>query len=63
MKLNDNELNDLPYEKPLQIDKRSYLYYYVSLLKTRHILIFKFYTSDYNSRIIKIDLIFISFFY
>ena len=61
MKLNDNELNDLPYEKALQINKRSYLQYYVSLLKTKHILIFSFYTSDYNSRIIKIDLIFISF--
>ena len=61
MKLNDNELNDLPYEKALKIDKRSYLQYYVSLLKTKHILIFTFYTSDYNSRIIKIDLIFISF--
>ena len=61
MLLNDNELNNLPYETALKIDKRSYLEYYISLLKTKHLLIFSFYTSDYNSRIIKIDLIFFSF--
>ena len=61
MELNDNELNNLPYETALKIDKRSYVQYYFSLLKTKHLLFFTFYTSDYNSRIIKIDLILLSF--
>ena len=61
MELNDNELNNLPYETALKIDKRSYVQYYFSLLKTNHLLFFNFYSSDYNSRIIKIDLILLSF--
>ena len=31
------------------------------MLKTKHSLIFSFFTNDYNSRIIKIDLFFIGF--
>ena len=43
-------------------DKRTYCEYYISLLKTKHSLFFSFcYNSDYNSRIIKIDLFFIEF--
>ena len=61
MKFNDYELNILSYEKAIKFDKRNYYHYFFSLLKTKHILIFAFYTSDYNSRIIKIDLLFISF--
>ena len=62
MDYNDEEINNLPYIKALQIDHRTFCQYYISLLKTKHILIFTFYTSnDYNSRIIKIDLFFISF--
>ena len=61
MKYNDDELNNLSYEKAIKFDKRTYLQYFISLLKTKHILIFLFNSSDYNSRIIKIDLFFISF--
>ena len=61
MKYDDYELNILSYEKALKFDKRTYIQYYISILKTKHILIFSFYHSDYNSRIIKIDLLFISF--
>ena len=55
--LNDYELNSLPYEEALKIDKRRYYQYYFSLLKMKHLLIFTFYTNtDYNSRLIKISL-------
>ena len=59
---NDDELNNLPYELALEIDNRSYCEYYISLLRTKHALIFTFwYKADYNSRILKIDLLFIIF--
>ena len=62
MVYNDKEMNELTYEQALKYDKRNYIQYYYSLLKTKHILIFSFCTSnDYNSKIIKIDLFFISF--
>ena len=58
----DNELNSLIYEKALKYDKRAFVQYYISLLKTKHLLIFSFYNNnDYNSKIIKIFL-FIFFF-
>ena len=56
------ELNNLSYELALECDNRKYCQYYISLIKTKHILINSFfYNKDYNSRIIKIDLFFISF--
>ena len=59
---NDDELNDLPYEEAISYDHRTYCLYYVSLLKTNHDFIFTFvYNSDYNSKIIKIDLFIIGF--
>ena len=59
---NDYELNHFTYSEALKIDKRTYLDYYFSLLKTKHIIIFTFYTnSDYNSKIIKIILFLFSF--
>ena len=62
MDYNDEELNNLPYKLALKFDKRTYWEYYISLLKTKHIIIFTFcYNKDYNSKIIKIDLFFISF--
>ena len=61
MEYNDYELNILSYDNAIKFDKRTYLQYYFSLLKTKHLLFFSFYPSDYNSRIIKIDLLFISF--
>ena len=62
MNYNDEELNNLPYQSALKFDKRTYCEYYISLLKTKHIIIFSFCNNkDYNSKIIKIDLFFISF--
>ena len=62
MEYNDEELNNLPYHLALKFDTRSYYEYYISLLKTKHIIIFSFCNNnDYNSKIIKIDLFFISF--
>jgi len=62
MEYNDFEKNDLTYELALKYDKRTFCEFYLSLPKTKHILIFSFcYNNDYNSRIIKIDLFFISF--
>ena len=62
IKFNDYELNTLPYNDAIQYDKRTYIQFYFSLLKTRHIVLFSFYPSnDYNSRIIKIYLFFYSF--
>ena len=59
---NDYELNDLSYNEALEIDKRIYFQYYLSLLKMKHILIFAFYTNtDYNSKLIKIILFLFSF--
>ena len=56
------ELNSLPYIKALKYDKRNYWQYYCSLIKTNNILLFSFYPNfDYNSRIIKISLFFVSF--
>ena len=55
------ELNNLIYEEALKKDKRSYFVYYISLLKTGHLIFFSFCPlKDYNSRIIKIDLFFFS---
>ena len=62
IKFNDYELNNLPYNKAIKYDKRTYSQFYFSLLKTRHILIFSFCpANDYNSQIIKIYLFFYSF--
>ena len=62
IKYNDYEINNFSYKQALKLDKRSYFQYYISLLKTKHLLIFTFYTkSDYNSKIIKIILFLFSF--
>ena len=62
MKPNISELNDLTYEEALKKDKRSYFEYYISLIKTKHSLMFSFFpVNDFNSRIIKIDLFLILF--
>ena len=58
----DFEINSLEYEEAFKLDKRSYIHYYISLLKYNHPLLFSFCTyNDYNSRIIKIFLFFFSF--
>ena len=58
---NDYELNSISYENAIKYDKRNFLSYYFSLIRTKHPLIFAFCPiKDYNSRIIKIDLLVIS---
>ena len=63
LKKNDNELNELSYKDALIYDKRTYIQYYFSLLKTNHLLLFSFYVNnkDYNSQIIKMFLFFLYF--
>ena len=57
MNLNDYELNNLPYIQALELDKRTFIDYYISLIKKKQLFIFTFYTkNDYNSSIIKICL-------
>ena len=61
-KFNSLELNSLNYEEALTFDKRNYLQYYISLLLTKHILLFSFIQhNDYNSQIIKIYIFFLTF--
>ena len=61
--LKDSEINTFSYEEALLKDKRNFWLYYLSLIKTKNLLIFSFYPvkNDYNSRIIKICLFFYSF--
>ena len=60
--LNDEELNSLDYGTAVIIDKRTFLQYYWSLLKKRHLILFAFYpANDYNIMIIKVSFFIISF--
>ena len=62
LNLNDYEMNNLVYEKAYQIDKRSFLKYYISLIRTKQIIISTFcMDTDYNSGVIKHMLFFLSF--
>ena len=62
MTYNDEELNNLSYELALKQDNRNFLEHYISLLKTKHDIIFTFFNNtDYNSKIIKIDLFLFNF--
>ena len=59
---NDYELNWLKFENSIKYDKRTYCQYYVSLLKTKHIIIMTFFNNnDYNSVTVKICLFLFSF--
>ena len=50
------------YEEALKYDKRTYIQYYWSLLRTKHLLLFAFVPSnDYNSTTTKICLFFFAF--
>ena len=56
------EMNNLDFEKAIKCDKRSYSEFYISLISTKHLLIFSFFTkTDYNSKAIKICLFFYIF--
>ena len=58
----DYELNKLNYFNALLTDKRKYCQYYLSLIKTKNLILFAFYPiDDYNLKIIKIGLFFLSF--
>ena len=58
----DYELDLMKYKKALKFDKRTYLEFYKSLLKSKHLFIFSFGPfKDYNSRTIKIFLFFFFF--
>ena len=62
MEYNELELNLLTYELALKYDKRTFCNYYISIIKTKHNLINSFfYSNDYNSKIMKIDLFIINF--
>ena len=61
-KFTDFELNLLFYPKALKYDKRTFSSYYISLVKSKNILLFPFCTKDdYNLFIIKINLFLLSF--
>ena len=58
----DYEINSFSYEQSLKYDKRTYFLYYISLIKTKHPIIFSSCPlKDYNSIIIKVDLFIFSF--
>ena len=58
----EQELNTLEYELAKENDKRSFLQYYWSLLKKKHLILFTFLPAeDYNLLTIKISLFIISF--
>ena len=59
MERNDYELNELQYEDALKKDKRTFFQLYLSLIKTKHLLLFSFFQyKDYNSLILKIYIFF-----
>ena len=59
---NDFELNTMNYKDALEKDKRSYFEYYLSLIRTKHPVIFSFFPiQDFNIFIIKICIFFLSF--
>ena len=56
------ELNTFNYKEALVYDKRTFIKYYISLIKTKHPIIFSFIPiKDYNIMIIKVCLFFLSF--
>ena len=59
MEVTDNELNYLSYEVALVRDKRTFFQFYVSLIRTKQLLVFPFHCkNDFNSRMIKINFLF-----
>ena len=59
---NDVEINSLDFSEAKAKDKRSFCQFYLSLLRTQHILFFSFFQfQDYNSQAIKIYLFFLTF--
>ena len=59
---NNEELNSLKYKYALEIDDRTYIQYYWSLLKNKHLIIFTFIANDdYNIFLLKLSFFLISF--
>ena len=59
---NDYELNSFSYIKALKYDKRTFLEYYISLLKVKHPILFSFCPiKDYNTMIVKLSMFILSF--
>jgi hypothetical protein len=61
LKYTDTELTNLSYKDALKYDQRTFMQYYVSLLKSKHNLIAICNKTDYNSIIIKIYMYSFSF--
>ena len=60
--MNDYELNTLNYINALKYDKRTCSEYYISLIRTKHPILFGFCPiKDYNTIIIKSNIFFLSF--
>ena len=57
----DSEVNSFSYEEALKKDKRTFCQYYISLLKTKHMLISIFTKNEYNLNLIKLILFLYSF--
>ena len=56
------EINNLSYQDALLVDRRQMIEYYISLIRTKHPLLFSFVPiRDYNNLIIKMDLFIINF--
>ena len=61
-KKTDIEINSLLYKESIIYDKRTYFSYYLSLIRSNHILFFSFLPNlDYNSQILKIFIFFFDF--
>ena len=59
---NNDELMELPFEKAIKFDKRSFCKYYKDMISISHIILFIFFNNaDYNLLSVKISFFFISF--
>jgi hypothetical protein len=57
-----DELNELPYEKAIKYDKRSFCRYYCDILIISHIILNIFFRqNDYNIFVVKLGLLFMTF--
>ena len=55
----DCELNSFDYQIALKYDKKKFFQYYISLLISKHVILFSFYPiNNYNLEIIKVSLFF-----
>ena len=61
-KYKECEMNFFNYKQALEYDKRTFIKYYLSLLKVKNLILFSFYPiDDYNIKIIKISLFLLIF--